>query len=116
MIARGNLMMRSVATMTSLLFPLPGAASEDPIEAIPCAFLPIYFDVGSAKLRDDAVGCLITGYYETFDVYNPATDACFLLTSYSADGGSKRASRRLARCASRSFGDSSSRIAFPRLG
>jgi hypothetical protein len=88
--------MRSVATMAAFLL-LLGAPSADPIEPIPCAFLPVYFDVGSVKLRGDAARYLITGYYQAFDVYNPATDARFLLTSYSADGGSERANRRLAR-------------------
>ena len=74
----------------------PSVSSEDPLVDVPCAFMPAFFDVGSAELRPQAQSYLLTGYYQDFEVYRPSSRARFTLTSYTSDAGSDRANARLA--------------------
>jgi hypothetical protein len=69
----------------------------DGLVTVPCAFQPAFFDAGTARFVESAMGGVENGYLAHFEVFSSRSRAQVALMGIATDGGSERANRSLAR-------------------
>ncbi|HEX8192011.1 MAG TPA: OmpA family protein [Allosphingosinicella sp.] len=73
------------------------AEPADEFVAVPCSFLPAFFEVGSARMVGYSADHFGSGYLIDFEVFAPGSRAHVTLMGIATDAGSEAGNRRLAR-------------------
>lgn len=81
----------------SIALALQAVAPASAMVTVPCAFPPAYFPDGSATFVPQWAESVEGGYLAHFEVFSATSRARVTLMGIATDGGSERASRRLAR-------------------